>query len=150
METKKWKINEKGIIKSMDAVLKSGDISKLTKDCYNFTMNVSGFIAHYNHQGFMDTYSNTKDLLDDLERSSDLARPEYYMEAFFQKEQAEYYQAKSRILKAFSEMVTKYKNAGASREEELVTKKWEALRGLANKEYSTADKKMYLSKLGIL
>jgi len=149
-KTKAWKINEAGIIKSMDQVLKIGNIEKLTKDCYNFTMNVSGFIAHYNLYGFMDQYRNTADLIQDLKNSSDIARPEYYMEEFFQRDQKEYYSAKSRILKAFGEMVKKYEDAGADRENELITNKWEALQGLVNKERTTAEKKMYLSKLGIL
>ena len=108
MDKKAWKINEAGIIKSMEAVIKSGDIEKLTKDCYNFTMNLSGFIAHYNLYGFMDQYRDTADLIRDLRNSMDIKRPEYYLDQCFLKKQPEYYQAKVRILKAFKNLVDQY------------------------------------------
>jgi hypothetical protein len=46
-----------GILNSIKRILKSGDISKLTKSAYNFLYLSSGFIAHYNRYGFMDYYS---------------------------------------------------------------------------------------------
>lgn len=105
---KAWRINEAGIIKSMEAVIKSGDIKKLTKDCYNFTMNLSGFIAHYDLYGFMDQYRDTADLIRDLKNSSDLKRPDYYNDPCFMDKQKEYYEAKIRILKAFKNLVDQY------------------------------------------
>jgi len=108
--TKKWSINERGIIRSVEAVLKSGNINKLTKDAYNFVMNISGFIAHYNHQGFMAEYQNVADLWKNLERSCDISDAERYIkdDYFGKGEQKEYYRSKSNILLAIREMLPKY------------------------------------------
>lgn len=107
METKKWKINKSGIIRSLKSVIKNKDITKLTKDAYNFTMNISGFIAHYNHQGFMSNYENVADLVEDLKRSSDISNAERYINDrwFSENEQKEWYRAKSEILMAIRDMV---------------------------------------------
>lgn len=105
--TKKWAINKKGIMASLEQVIKKKDINKLTKDAYNFTMNMSGFIAHYNQGGFMDNYSNVADLVNDLKRSSDLVRPDYYKtdRYFSEGEQKEYYADKSEILRFIKSLV---------------------------------------------
>ncbi len=136
----------------MEAVLKTGDIEKLTKDCYNFTMNISGFIAHYNHYGFMDNYRNVADLIAGLENSSDISRPDYYTkDRFFSEgDQAEYYASKARILTAFGELARKYKMQNLTNETSTIENKWEALKGLANSEYTTAEKKVFLSKLNLI
>lgn len=34
------------------------DINKLTKKAYNYINQCCGFIAHYNHQGFIHNYSD--------------------------------------------------------------------------------------------
>lgn len=105
--TKKWTINKNGIKKSLEAVITKRDITKLTKEAYNFTMNLSGFIAHYNHNGFMQEYENTADLVRDLQNSSDISRPDYYIQDrfFSQGEQAEYYADKSEILHFIKDLV---------------------------------------------
>jgi len=104
---KKWTINKEGIKKSLRAVIEKKDITKLTKDAYNFTMNLSGFIAHYNQGGFMQEYQNTADLVRDLQNSSDIARPDYYTkDSFFSKgDQSEYYADKTEILFFLKELV---------------------------------------------
>ena len=104
---KKWTINKNGIKKSLEQVITKRDITKLTQDAYRFTMNLSGFIAHYNQQGFMCEYENTADLVRDLQNSSDIARPDYYtQDRFFSGgEQAEYYADKSEILHFIKDLV---------------------------------------------
>jgi hypothetical protein len=104
---KKWTINKEGIKKSLRAVIEKKDITKLTKDAYNFTMNLSGFIAHYNHGGFMQEYQNTADLVRDLQNSSDITRPDYYTSDrhFSEGDQKEYYADKSEILNYIKELV---------------------------------------------
>lgn len=151
-EIKKWSINEAGIIKSLEAVMKSGDIEKLTKDAYNFTMNISGFIAHYNQGGFMSNYRNVADLINDLENSSDISRPEYYTNDryFSEGDQREYYASKSRILLAIGEMVKKYKGKNADAEEEMITEKWNQLKNITARNFSTDEKKILLTKFNLI
>ncbi|MGI9142569.1 MAG: hypothetical protein ACR2IJ_05215, partial [Fluviibacter sp.] len=76
--TKKWTINKKGIINSVEKVITKKDIKHLTKDAYSFVSCMSGFIAHYNHYGFMEHYENVADFVNDLKWSSDTLRPDYY------------------------------------------------------------------------
>jgi len=57
---------ENAIVKSVVSTIKKGNIELLTKKAYNFVMLASGFIAHYNHQGFKYYYEDTKNLRDDL------------------------------------------------------------------------------------
>lgn len=104
---KEWEINEKGIKSSIERVIKTKDITKLTKSAYKFVMNMSGFIAHYNHEGFMDYYSNVNDFINDLKWSSDTLRPDYYItdRYFSEGEQSEYYASKTRILQHIASLV---------------------------------------------
>lgn len=107
MNTKKWKINKNGIKKSIESVIKSKDIEKLSKDTYDFTMNLGGFIAHYDINGFKWEYTNTADFVRDLQNSSDIKRPDYYInDRFFSEgEQSEYYADKSEILRFIADIV---------------------------------------------
>lgn len=45
------------------------DITKLSKKAYQFVSNASGFIAHYDHHGFIATYED-ESLEDDLIRNA--------------------------------------------------------------------------------
>jgi hypothetical protein len=107
MEVKKWKINKDGIIKSVFKVIKTKDIDNLTKDAYNFVMNLSGFIAHYGINGFKYEYKNTADFVKDLQNSYDIKdfnryrRDKYFSEC----EQKEYYLTKADILEEISKLV---------------------------------------------
>ena len=120
METKKWKINKSGIKKSLKSVIEKKDITKLTKDAYNFTHILSGFIAHYDRNGFMNYYENVADFVEDLQNSSDIKRPGYYTEdSYFSKgDQAEYYADKSEILKFVADLV---KDIQVTSKEEVVS-----------------------------
>lgn len=104
---KKWKINSSGIKKSLKAVIDKKDIDKLTKDAYHFVMNLSGFIAHYDINGFKSNYRNVGDLVRDLKGSMDVLRPNYYItDSFFTGgDQPEYYAAKSDILNYIDSLV---------------------------------------------
>lgn len=54
------------IIKNVVGVIKSGDSNKLSRAGYNFLYLASGFIAHYNIDGFRHYYQNTEDLKRDI------------------------------------------------------------------------------------
>jgi len=105
METKKWDINKTGIQNSIKRVIEKKDITLLTKDAYRFVHNISGFIAHYDIHGFMHEYQNVADFVQQLQRSSDIKNPDYWLQPFFQKEQAEYYTAKSEIMHFIADLV---------------------------------------------
>jgi len=62
-----WKpYNVKAILNNVNLVFKSRDIDKLNNPTYKFIMNVSGFIAHYNLQGFKSRYADLRELITDL------------------------------------------------------------------------------------
>ena len=97
---KKWKLKGDAIIKNIDIVLKTRDIEKLSNTAYKFVMNISGFIAHYNLNGFKCSYRNVDDLERGIRESIDTRDPNRYInDKFFSGcEQSEYYAEKSRIL----------------------------------------------------
>lgn len=83
---KKCYLNKNGIKNSIKTVITKKDISKLTQDAYRFTHNISGFIAHYDINGFMHEYQNTADLVKDLQNSSDIKNSDRYItDRFFLK-----------------------------------------------------------------
>ena len=110
---KKWAtVPTKSILNNLESIFKSGDSSKMTKATYNFLYLMSGFIAHYNQGGFMDYYADVRDLLNDILRSSDIGRPDYYREDFFTGEskelQADYYISKAETYKQLKPLAEKY------------------------------------------
>jgi hypothetical protein len=105
---KAWRAyNAEKIVKNVKEVLTSGDINKLRRSTYDFLYLMSGFIAHYNHGGFMDYYNDTRDLLRDLKASSDLARPDYWLEDFFtsRPEQRAYYESKAKTCRLLADLI---------------------------------------------
>ena len=66
-EAGNWKpVNSKAIISNIGQIFKTNDITKLNKPTYEFVMNLSGFIAHYNLYGFQENYSDLRSFADDL------------------------------------------------------------------------------------
>lgn len=108
-ETKKWELKDKAIIKSLTAVFEKQDINELSLDAYRFVINISGFIAHYNIDGFKSNYQDLRSFADCLLTSSDVLRPDYYIDDkyFSEGAQAEYYAKKSAILRAIPAIVNK-------------------------------------------
>ena len=107
MNNKKWVLNKKGIVSSLAKVIKTKDISNLSKDAYNFTMNVDGFIAHYNIEGFKYEYSNVAHLVEGLQNSMDIKDADRYINDryFSEGNQSEYYKAKSETLNAIKDLI---------------------------------------------
>jgi len=46
------------VVKNIEAVLTSGDMMRLEKGSYDLLNLHCGYIAHYNHAGFIQTYQN--------------------------------------------------------------------------------------------
>ena len=97
---KKWELKGDAIIENIDTVLKTRDIEKLSNTAYKFVMNISGFIAHYNLNGFKCSYRNVDDLESGIRESIDTREHNRYIDKgyFSECEQSEYYAEKSRIL----------------------------------------------------
>jgi hypothetical protein len=104
-----WVLNEKGILNSIRKVLATGDSDKLTKDAYDFLYLTSGFIAHYNVNGFKHYYRDTELLRNDLKRSSDLQDYDRYVrDGYFSKgEQSAYYAQKANIYKELKSLLAR-------------------------------------------
>jgi len=88
---KKWEVlNTKAIINNLKHIFKSKDIGKLNNPTYKFVMNLGGFIAHYDINGFKSAYQDLRILIVQLEDSDDLQRPNRYIDdPFFQKKYLE-------------------------------------------------------------
>jgi hypothetical protein len=109
MTNKKWDtLNAKTISNNIKKILDTGDITKMTNPTYKFIRDISGFIAHFDIQGFQHEYQNVEKLRNDLNKSRDLQRPNYYIEdSFFQKDEhsKDYYTSKSETLNAIKNIL---------------------------------------------
>ena len=69
----KWpSFNTEKIKKNIYKVFRYKDIEHLNLDSYNLLYGLSGFIAHYNINGFKDYYKDLRVLINDLRGSYDL------------------------------------------------------------------------------
>ena len=140
----KWILNEKSILKSVKKILRTGDIEYLTKDSYDLVMSLSGFIAHYNIEGFKEYYRDVRRLWHDLPRSHDIINPNRYAnERWFQEsEQKEYYTTKSNILNgivALLENILWLENLENKKDAEVKTQELAELKRLQEKYLVTKD-----------
>ncbi len=101
--------NVKSILNNIEKVFKQNDIYLLSKESYNFLYLMSGFIAHYNHQGFMEYYEDLRILISDINSSHDTHHPEYSKDKDFIKSYGlEYCQSKVDIFKGLKILADKY------------------------------------------
>jgi hypothetical protein len=49
-------MKKEALLRSFERCLKAHNLEPMTKDLYHFFMNICGFIAHYNINGFRGTY----------------------------------------------------------------------------------------------
>jgi len=64
-------MNKDIILKDLERIFKAKDINKLTLKGYNELNLMSGFIAHYDINGFKAYYSDLRDLINSLKDSLD-------------------------------------------------------------------------------
>lgn len=112
-QDKKWAaVPTSKIIKNLELIFRENDTAKMKRATYNFLYLMSGFIAHYDINGFISYYSDVRDLLNDILRSSDIARPDYYREGFFTGEgkelQRDYYISKAETYKQLKPLAEKW------------------------------------------
>ena len=78
LETGKWPaVDSKGIIANVELVLRTGDITHLSKKAYEFITLNMGFIAHYNLMGFQCEYGDTREFANRLQTSEYSQDPNY-------------------------------------------------------------------------
>ena len=140
----KWILNEKGILKSVEKILRTGDIEYLTKDSYEFISGLSGFIAHYSLGGFKGYYYDVRRLWHDFLKSSDIINPNRYIrdDYFKTNEQREYYAAKSRIPSGIARLLTNrqwLENLENKKADEVKTQELAELKRLQEKYLMTKD-----------
>lgn len=111
-EQNKWVLKTASILRSIERVFRTQEIDNLTTDAYKFVMNLSGFIAHYDVNGFRSYYHNVADLLSDLDCSLDVMQAERYIkDSFFAESvQSEYYASKYECLVAIKELIPLYRD----------------------------------------
>lgn len=106
---KNWQVlNANAITNNVKKVINSGNIDNLSKASYNFISGISGFIAHYNIDGFKDYYNDVDTFIMDLKNSTDLTDYNRYInDAFFQKDEhsKDYYTSKSKTLEALNNLL---------------------------------------------
>lgn len=76
--------NVKAITGSFKKTINKCDIDHLTKDAYKFATLYFGFIAHYNHNGFMETYRN--DMNSYIEQIANANVDRYHRDQWFANE----------------------------------------------------------------
>ena len=111
-EQGKWKpYNVKAILNNFELVLKSKNIDKLNKPTYNFIIQCSGFIAHYDLYGFKHYYQDLRDLINDID-------PDYFESSaerdetdsdFLKWSSYDYWHSKAEIKRGIVKLVRQYK-----------------------------------------
>jgi len=109
-------VKDAAIARSIERCFRLGSMDHLTLDAYNFVINMDGFIAHYNINGFRAYYSDLRDFADKILRGGLLAgstredEAAYCMDADFIKEYGEARCAsKARAIKAIVSLTQGYR-----------------------------------------
>lgn len=111
MTNKNWDaLPVKTVLKNVENIFKSRDISKMTKATYKTLYLMSGFIAHYDINGFKHHYSSVSDLARDILRSSDATDPDRYTRDkwFAESYGLLYCQSKAAMYSGLEMLATKY------------------------------------------
>jgi hypothetical protein len=139
-------INVKSTLANIELVLKTCDISKLNATGYNFLYLMSGFIAHYDINGFKAYYEDVEQLLNDIADSYDFKNAERYIaDGFFSKgkDQA-YYQSKNDVLIGLRELKNKYSVNVQKATNEKQSTKWDLLQECVRRAETDLDLRQQL------
>jgi len=85
------------IVNNVAKVIKTGNIELLSKQAYNYLYLCSGFIAHYNWNGFKAYYADTALLKADILANENINR---WLNFHPGDENFDYYQNKAQIYSA--------------------------------------------------
>ena len=99
------------VIKNFKEVIETRNIDKMNKELYQFLNLYCGFIAHYNINGFKDTYRNPRDFADIFIRHFDRKHP-YYSQVYacHQEPYKDTGLKKVQIKQEFETIVERHKN----------------------------------------
>lgn len=98
------KTTQNKIVKNLKDIQSSQNMELLNKPTYDFVMNLSGFIAHYDIFGFIDNYHQNYQpigyFFTELSNSYEIRRPERFIQdSFFSTgENSSYYKSKYDLL----------------------------------------------------
>ena len=99
------------VIKNFKEVIEEKDINRMNKELYDFLNLYCGFIAHYNINGFKDTYRNPRDFADIFIRHFDRKHPYYnQIYACHQEPYKDTGFTKVQIKQEFETIVERHKN----------------------------------------
>jgi hypothetical protein len=107
MSKQNWQALKSGaIIANIEKVIRTKNIELLRKSSYDFLYLMSGFIAHYDINGFKDHYSDVDDLINDIRNSVDITDPERMVrDKWFENEYGEAYcNSKAEIFRALNKL----------------------------------------------
>lgn len=99
------------IIKNFKEVIEARSIDKMNKELYQFFNLYCGFIAHYDINGFKDTYRNPRDFADTFIRHFDRNHP--YFSQIYACHQESYKDTgltKAQIKSEFEKIVSLHKD----------------------------------------
>ena len=98
------------VIKNFQEVIETRNIDKMNKELYQFLNLYCGFIAHYNINGFKDTYRNPREFADTFIRHFDRNHP--YFSQIYACHQESYKDTgltKAQIKSEFEKIVSLHK-----------------------------------------
>jgi hypothetical protein len=99
------------VIKNFKEVIETRNIDKMNKELYQFLNLYCGFIAHYNINGFKDTYRNPREFADTFIRHFDRNHP--YFSQIYACHQESYKDTgltKAQIKSEFEKIVSLHKD----------------------------------------
>lgn len=111
MQNKNWEaIDVQNVLKNVETIFKTQDSTKMTKKTYNVLYLMSGFIAHYDINGFIHHYSDVADLARDITLSMDAKDPTRYMRDSFFADQygTAYCQSKVDVYTGLRDLAEQY------------------------------------------
>ena len=126
-------INSRTVLNNIELVFKTNDIKKLNKPTYNFLMNVSGFIAHYNLYGFQGVYSNVADLINKLANTDLQWGIDHYSTYGVEQYGKEFGESKTEVYRGLIELVKKYKKQANDELDKKIVDNVELLKACADR-----------------
>jgi hypothetical protein len=109
LEKGKWPaINDRAIVANVEQVFRTNNINKLKTPAYHFLMNMPGFIAHYNLNGFKDAYAHLAVLAADIEYGAPETIKIYQRQYDIEQYGEAYCNSKARAAKGILDIARQY------------------------------------------
>lgn len=132
--------NSKAIVNNIELVFKTGDIQKLNNPSYKFIYLLSGFIAHYNLNGFQSAYSDLRVFAQDLLYGCSEEEERRSVDGWgIDRYGKEYCQSEADAIRGIREVVIKYKDKVTQESENVDERKLSNLRDVLNEILEKKD-----------